>query len=150
MQRKSLADQYCPMARVVDLIGEWGSLLIVREAFFGVTRFDDFQERLEISRHLLTQRLKKLVSGGVLAKQPIAEGAKRHEYVLTPMGEDLFTTIVVLRQWGDKWLFKPSPPPARMFDAFDGSVLAPVEVRSSRGRRLSSWAEVRIKPTRQR
>src|SRR4051794_28233713 len=105
MQRKSWAEENCPMARAVDLIGEWGSLLIIREAFGGVRRFDDFQERLQISRHLLTERLKRLVKGGVLARQPIAENALRHEYVLTPMGADLYTLVVAMRQWGDRWLF---------------------------------------------
>ena len=149
MQRKSWAQAECPMARAVDLIGEWGSLLIIREAFGGVRRFDDFQERLQISRHLLTERLKKLVAGGVLARQPVAENAKRHEYVLTPMGEDLFTAIVALRQWGDRWLFAPDPPPAEMVDAADGSVIAPLEVKSSRGR-LVTRQDMQLRATRKR
>ncbi len=149
MQRKSWAQADCPMARTVDLIGEWGSLLIVREAFSGVTRFDDFQERLQISRHLLTERLKKLVAGGVLARQPIAENARRHEYVLTPMGEDLFTLVVALRQWGDRWLFAPNPPPVKMVDVIDGSVVAPLEVKSSRGR-IMSRPDLRLKANHKR
>src|SRR5260221_58365 len=83
MQRKSWADANCPMARSVDLIGEWGSLLILREAFGGVRRFDDFQKQIGISRNLLTTRLKKLVDGGVLERRPVHSDAKRHEYVLT-------------------------------------------------------------------
>jgi len=149
MQRKNWADEACPMARSVDLIGEWGSLLILREAFGGVSRFDDFQERLQMSRSLLTTRLKKLVAGGVLARRPIADAAKRHEYVLTPMGEDLATTIVALRQWGDRWLFAPKQHPHDMVDAVDGTVLAPLEVRSAAGR-LVPRADVRLKPTRQK
>jgi DNA-binding HxlR family transcriptional regulator len=149
MQRKSWAQADCPMARTVDLIGEWGSLLIVREAFSGVTRFDDFQERLQISRHLLTERLKKLVAGGVLARQPIAENGKRLEYILTPMGEDLFTLVVALRQWGDRWLFAPDPPPMNMVDAVDGSVVAPLEVKSSRGR-VMARRDLRLKANRKR
>ncbi len=149
MQRKSWAQADCPIARGVDIIGEWGSLLILREAFGGVSRFDDFQERLQISRHLLTERLKKLVAGGVLARQPIAENARRHEYVLTPMGEDLFVTLIALRQWGDRWLFAPDPPPAKMLDAVDGSVVAPLEVKSSRGRHMSRQ-DLRLKANRKR
>ena len=149
MQRTVWADADCPMARAVDLIGEWGSLLILREAFGGVTRFDDFQERLQISRHLLTTRLKKLVAGGVLARQPIEDGGKRQEYVLTPMGQDFYTTVVALRQWGDRWLFAPRPHPADMVDAVDGSVLAPLEVRSSKGRRVGP-GDIRLKPTKKR
>jgi DNA-binding HxlR family transcriptional regulator len=113
MQRKSWASAECPMARSVDVVGDWGSLMILREAFVGTTRFDDFQKQLEMSRNLLTARLKKLVASGILERKPIAEEARRHEYVLTEMGEDLFTTIIALRQWGDRWLFRPSPPPIR-------------------------------------
>jgi len=134
MQRKSWALAQCPMARSVDIIGDWGSLMILREAFAGTTRFDDFQKQLDMSRNLLTARLKKLVACGVLARQPVAEEARRHEYVLTEMGEDLLTTIVALRQWGDRWLFRPAPPPARMVDTVDGSELAQLKVRSSLGR----------------
>src|SRR5271169_6039890 len=136
MQRKSWASAKCPMARSVDVIGDWGSLLILREAFGGTTRFDDFQKRLDISRNLLTARLKKLVARGVLKRRPIAEEARRHEYVLTEMGDDLLATIIALRQWGDRWLFRPSPPPIRMLDASDGSELEQITVRSSRGREL--------------
>ena len=149
MQRKVWAEVDCPMARAVDLIGEWGSLLILREAFGGVRRFDDFQERLDMSRNLLTARLKKLVAGGVLARQPVTETARRLEYVLTPMGEDLLATIVALRQWGDRWLFAPEPHPADMVDAVDGSVLARIEVRSSKGRAVA-LADLKLKPNRRR
>lgn len=136
MRRKSWASAECPMARAVDAIGEWGSLMILREAFGGTTRFDDFQKKLDISRNLLTARLKKLVACGVLERRPIAEEARRHEYVLSEMGEDLFTTIIALRQWGDRWLFRPSPPPAFMLDAIDGTELEQLKVRSSRGREI--------------
>jgi len=75
MEKKSWANADCPIARAVDLLGEWGSLLIVREAFGGTTRFDAFQKRLGISRNLLTTRLNKLVDGGVLKRRPIATDA---------------------------------------------------------------------------
>ncbi len=97
----------CSIARTLDLVGEWWSLLIIREAFLGVTRYDDFQRRLGISRNALTDRLKKLVDGGVLTRQPVAEGARREEYVLTQMGDDLITVVVAMRQWGDRWLREP-------------------------------------------
>jgi DNA-binding HxlR family transcriptional regulator len=144
MQRKSWAKAECPMARSVDVIGDWGSLMILREAFGGTTRFDDFQKQLSMSRNLLTARLKKLVSCGILQRKPIAEEARRHEYVLTEMGEDLLTTIIALRQWGDRWLFRPSPPPIEMFDAVDGSELEQLIVHSSRGREVLR-ADVRLR-----
>ncbi|HEX7929473.1 MAG TPA: helix-turn-helix domain-containing protein [Sphingomicrobium sp.] len=124
------------MARAIDLVGEWGSLLILREAFGGATRFDVFQRRLGISRNLLTTRLKRLVDGGVLERRPVAAAARRHEYVLTAMGEDLFPMVVAMRQWGDRWLFTPETVPADMIDARDGAAIAPLEVRSVSGERL--------------
>jgi len=124
------------MARSVDVIGDWGSLLILREAFGGTTRFDDFQKKLDISRNLLTARLKKLVARGIFKRRPIAEEARRHEYVLTEMGEDLLPMIIALRQWGDRWLFRPLPAPYGMFDTVDGTELEEIKVRSSRGREI--------------
>src|SRR6266702_7141493 len=114
MRRNTWARAKCPMARSVVLIGEWGSLLILREAFGGIRRFDDLQKRSGISRNLLTTRLKKLVDGGVLERRPIASDAKRHEYALTEKVEDLFTMIIALRQWGDRWLFPKDRYPADM------------------------------------
>ena len=144
MQRKSWASAECPMARSVDILGDWGSLMILREAFGGTTRFDDFQKQLDISRNLLTARLKKLVACGILDRRPIAEDAKRHEYVLTAMGADLLTTIIALRQWGDRWLFRPAPPPVLMLDASDGSGLEQLQVRSETGRALG-LADIRLR-----
>lgn len=147
MQRKSWASANCPMARSVDVLGDWGTLMILREAFAGTTRFDGFQKQLDMSRNLLTARLKKLVACGIFERRPIAEEARRHEYVLTEMGEDLLVTIIALRQWGDRWLFQPAPPPVRMHDAVDGSELEQLKVRSSRGRNIKR-ADVRLFPAR--
>lgn len=144
MQRKNWASEECPMARAVSVIGEWGSLMILREAFGGTTRFEDFQRQLELSRNLLTARLKKLVACDILLRQPIAADGKRHEYVLTERGKDLFATIIALRQWGDRWLFQPDPAPIVMCDSEDGSVLAQLEVRSSAGRKVP-LADIRLR-----
>lgn len=147
MEKKSWANADCPIARAVDLLGEWGSLLIVREAFGGTTRFDAFQKRLGISRNLLTTRLNKLVDGGVLKRRPIATDAKRQEYVLTEMGEDLLTLVVAMRQWGDRWLFTPDTVPADLIDGRDGALVSPLEVRSATGRPLT-LADIRLKRRR--
>ena len=147
MEKKSWANADCPIARAVDLLGEWGSLLIVREAFGGTTRFDAFQKRLGISRNLLTTRLNKLVDGGVLKRRPIATDAKRQEYVLTEMGEDLLTLVVAMRQWGDRWLFTPDTVPADLIDGRDGTLVSPLEVRSATGRPLT-LADIRLKRRR--
>ena len=83
MQGRNLAGELCPTARSIDLIGEWGSLMILREAFGGTTRFDDFQKQLGICRNLLSTRLKKLVEGGILERQAVSADGRRQEYVLT-------------------------------------------------------------------
>ncbi len=136
MQRTDFSQANCPIARTLDLVGEWWSLLIIREAFLGITRYDDFQRRLGISRNALTDRLKKLVDGGVLARQPVAEGARREEYVLTKMGDDLVTVVVAMLQWGDRWLILPGEPLSRMVETATGHAVATLEVTSNDGRPL--------------
>lgn len=93
----------CPIGRASLIIGDRWAILILREAFLGITRFDDFLRRLRISRAALTSRLKLLAGAGVIHRDP-PEG-KRADYRLTEAGKDLFTTITALRQWGDRWLF---------------------------------------------
>jgi DNA-binding MarR family transcriptional regulator len=97
-----------------------------------------------MSRNLLTARLKKLVARGVLERKRILDQARRHEYVLTEMGEDLLTTIIALRQWGDRWLFRPAPPPILMVDAAGGGELEKLEVRAPGGRVLGR-ADIRLR-----
>jgi DNA-binding HxlR family transcriptional regulator len=93
----------CSIARTLEVVGEWWSLLIVRDAILGVRRFDDFQQRLGISRNILTQRLNRLVEQGVLERVPYQDNPPRHEYRLTPKGRDLWLVLTAMRQWGEKW-----------------------------------------------
>lgn len=137
MQRTDLSQENCSIARTLDIVGEWWSLLIIREALLGVTRYDDFQRRLGISRNALTDRLRKLVEGGVLARRPVAEGARREEYVLTEMGGDLITVLVAMRQWGERWLNPPDAPLLRLTETATGRPVAQLGVMSDDGRRLS-------------
>jgi DNA-binding HxlR family transcriptional regulator len=102
VERKSFSNMHCSVAQCLEVVGEWWSLLIVRDSFFGVTRFDDFQERLGISRNVLNQRLDHLVQAGVLVKVPYREHPPRHDYRLTDKGRDLWPVITTMRQWGDK------------------------------------------------
>ena len=136
MQRTSFSEAPCPMARALSLVGEWWSLLIIREAFAGVTRFEEFQRRLGISRNALAERLKKLVDGGILARRPVAEGARREEYVLTAMGDDLVTVVVAMMQWGERWLF-PVGAATHCLEAATSRGLATLRVTSIDGRPLS-------------
>ncbi len=99
----------CPIGRASSIIGDRWAILILREAFLGITRFDDFLKRLRISRAALTSRLKLLADAGVIHRDP--PKGKRADYRLTDAGKDLFTTITALRQWGDRWLFEDGHEP---------------------------------------
>jgi DNA-binding HxlR family transcriptional regulator len=93
----------CSVARTLDVVGERWSMLIIRDAFLGVTRFDDFQSRSGISRNILADRLDQLVARGVFERRPYQEHPVRYDYVLTDKGRDLWPVITTLRQWGDRW-----------------------------------------------
>ena len=108
-QRTTFRDFACSTAQTLEVVGEWWTLLIVRDAFFGVSRFDDFQRRLGLARSVLAQRLERLVAEDVLATHRYEEHPPRHEYRLTRKGRDLFPVLVALQQWGDKWA-SPKPP----------------------------------------
>ncbi|OMI12131.1 transcriptional regulator [Bradyrhizobium brasilense] len=105
MKRTSLGDVECPVARALDEIGDWWSLLIIRDAFDGIRRFTEFQKSLGISKGILTARLKHLVSIDVLETAPISDEGGYQEYVLTRKGRDLFLVTVSLRQWAEDHCF---------------------------------------------
>jgi DNA-binding HxlR family transcriptional regulator len=92
------------------VVGEWWSMLIVRDAFLGVRRFDDFQHRLGISRNVLQQRLRHLVDAGVFVRVPYSEHPPRSEYKLTQKGRDLWPVLTTMRQWGDRYAAPSGPP----------------------------------------
>jgi DNA-binding HxlR family transcriptional regulator len=110
VERKSFADMACSVAQCLEVVGEWWSMLIVRDAFLGVTRFDQFQARLGISRNVLNQRLAHLVEAGVLVKVPYSEHPPRHDYRLTDKGRDLWPVLTTMRQWGDRYAAPDGPP----------------------------------------
>ena len=110
MQRSSFREMNCSIGQSLEVVGEWWSLLIVRDAFMGVTRFDEFQERLGIARNVLNQRLSHLVGEGVLERVAYSERPPRFDYVLTEQGRELWPVIVALRQWGDRWRAPDGPP----------------------------------------
>ena len=103
MERKSFEDMACSVAQCLEVVGEWWSMLLIRDAFLGIRRFDELQARLGISRNVLTQRLAKLVDEGVLQKRPYQDNPVRYEYLLTDKGRDLWPILTSMRQWGDKY-----------------------------------------------
>lgn len=110
MERKSFSAMDCSIAQCLEVVGEWWSMLIVRDAFRGVRRFDDFQRRLGVSRNILNERLRKLVDAGILVRVPYCERPVRHEYRLSDKGIDLWPVLTALRQWGDKYAAPMGPP----------------------------------------
>jgi DNA-binding HxlR family transcriptional regulator len=130
MERKSFSGMHCSVAQCLEVVGEWWTLLIVRDAFLGVTRFDEFQQRLGISRNVLNQRLGRLVEDGVLAKVPYSEHPPRFDYRLTERGRDLWPVIDAMRQWGDKHA-APDGPPLRLIHEGCGQISEPELVCST-------------------
>jgi DNA-binding HxlR family transcriptional regulator len=110
MQRSSFREMNCSIGQSLEVVGEWWSLLIIRDAIMGVTRFDEFQARLGIARNVLNQRLSHLVDEGVLERVAYNEHPPRYDYVLTEQGRDLWPVVVALRQWGDRWRAPDGPP----------------------------------------
>jgi DNA-binding HxlR family transcriptional regulator len=126
MRLTSLADWNCSIARTLDVIGEWWTLLIVRDAFRGTRRFDDFQDSLGLGRSVLAARLNKLTQHGVLERRAYCRHPPRHEYRLTDKGRALFPVIVALTRWGDQWVPTPAGPPVVFVHDTCGNLTDPV------------------------
>ena len=110
MQRTDFGEMACSIARTLDVVGEAWSPLILRDVWVGMTRFDQLQADLGISRKVLTERLNHLVERGVLEKRPY-DARPRHEYVLTTKGAELVDVLMTMKAWGDKWLAGKAGPP---------------------------------------
>jgi DNA-binding HxlR family transcriptional regulator len=143
MLNREYRDQNCSVARALEIVGERWTLLIVRDAFLGRRRFDEFQESLGIARNVLTERLTRLVEEGILERVRYSERPERHEYHLTPKGRDLQIAMAGLRQWGDKYLSEKPPrimrrksdgrPVIAAFVPKGADVLRPDEIESVPG-----------------
>lgn len=100
----------CSVARTLQIIGDRWSFLVIREFFYGVRRFDEFQARLGIATNILADRLQRLTEEGVITKRQYQERPLRFEYIMTEMGLDLYGSMLVMMRWGDKWLSGGKPP----------------------------------------
>jgi DNA-binding HxlR family transcriptional regulator len=114
MRRASFEEMNCSIALTLEVIGEWWTMLILRDGFLGITRFEQFQERLGIARNVLSTRLDGLVEHGVLARRPYDEARGRYDYVLTDKGRALWPVLLTLRQWGDEWIAGEGNEPVRL------------------------------------
>lgn len=136
MRRKSFAGMNCSIAKSLDEIGEWWSLLIVRECTQGICRFDDFQRELGIARNILSARLERLIELGIMERFPLEDRAGEG-YRLTEKGEDLYPVLVALLQWGDRWLAKDGKPPIALVENSTGAPIESIAVRGKGKGRLS-------------
>ena len=145
MKRKSFREAECPVARTLDAIGDWWSLLIVRDAFDGLRRFGEFQQNLGIARGMLSTRLRDLVEAGVLAMAPASDGSAYSEYVLTEKGRGLFLVIVALRQWGEDHLYRDGERHSELVDSETENPVSRLALHAPDGRPLA-WGDTRVVP----
>ena len=142
MRRTSFAKWPCSIARTVDLLGDWWTPLVLREACFGVTRFEEMQQSLGIGRNVLTERLQRLVAEGILARRKYHDRPERFEYRLTDKGRDLFPVLAAISAWGDRWMDGGRGAPVVLRHAACGKTTHPQVVCDACGEPLA-LAEVR-------
>jgi DNA-binding HxlR family transcriptional regulator len=138
MSRTRFDQMNCSAALALDHIGDWWTLLIVREAFYGTKHFTGFQRRLGISKNVLADRLQHLCANGTLRRIVPNEGVDRHIYVLTDKGRDLLPVLVALMQWGDRWISGKGAEPVSIYDNETGQPIARVSVFDARQRELQA------------
>ena len=145
VKRTSFEGDGCPVARSLDAIGDWWSMLIIRDALLGARRFGEFQRNLGLAKNILTVRLRTLVDRGILKMARASDGSAYQEYVLTPKGRGVFPILVALRQWSEQFDQRPDQIATMLVDREKGRRVRRLELRSQDGRRLSA-ADTALKP----
>ena len=145
MRRTSFAKADCPIARSLDAIGDWWSLLIIRDASLGRRRFGEFQESLGLAKNILSSRLRTLVERGILKMVPASDGSVYQEYVLTPKGRGIFPILVALRQWTEEFDEHPDEIATIMVDRDTGKPVKKLALHSQDGRVLDA-RDTALKP----
>ena len=145
VKRTSFEGDACPIARALEAIGDWWSLLIIREALLGLRRFGEFQSKLGMAKNILAARLRALVDHGILTTAPASDGSAYQEYVLTPKGRGTFPILVALRQWSEAFDDRPEEIDTIMVDRAKGRPVKKLELHAEDGR-LLSLADITLKP----
>ncbi|ACK49357.1 transcriptional regulator, HxlR family [Methylocella silvestris BL2] len=135
-KRTDVGKSGCGIARALQVVGDWWSLLIVRDAFSGRRRFSEFQKNLGLAKNILSVRLRKLVEEGIFTVQPDPDSALSHLYVLTPKGQQLGVILVALWQWGEENCFAPGELKYRMVDTLNRQPLTKLQLAAQDGRIL--------------
>jgi DNA-binding HxlR family transcriptional regulator len=145
VKRTSFEKAECPVARSLDALGDWWSLLIIRDAFMGIRRFSEFQKSIGLAKNILAVRLRTLVDHGILKMAPASDGSAYQEYVLTPKGRGVFPVLVALRQWSEEFSGEPDGFPTLLVDNGNGAPVRKLELRSEDGR-LLEIGETEVRP----
>jgi DNA-binding HxlR family transcriptional regulator len=141
MQRASFNQMQCPIARSLEHVGEWWSILILRDAFYGLTRFDEFQQSLGIAPNMLTRRLKVLVEAGLLERRRYQKRPPRYEYLLTERGYDFRPVLWTLLAFGNRH-FAPEGKSVDLVNPSTGKTIDPIVVDRSSGHPLTQGVRV--------
>jgi DNA-binding HxlR family transcriptional regulator len=145
VKRTSFEKAECPIARSLDSLGDWWSLLIIRDALLGKRRFSEFQKSLGCARNILTTRLRALVDHGILRTAPASDGSAYQEYLLTPKGRGVFPVLVALRQWSEEFDEHKEEIGTILVDKQNGRPVRKLELYSDDGRLLTQ-ADTALKP----
>ena len=136
MKHSCTVNKQCSIARVTDVVGDRWSILLLREAYYGTRRFDEFQYYLGVAPNILSTRLKKFVDLGMMTRVPLPQLGGRYEYVLTKKGREFFPTYLALKKWGDDWLAEPAGPQVVFRDRSSGRQIEYPTLLSARGKPL--------------
>src|SRR5438874_10048198 len=136
VKRSRLTNKEGSVARAMEVVGDRWSILLLREAYYGTKRFDEFQYYLGVAPNILSGRLKKFVDLGMMTRAPLPEHGGRHKYVLTKKGRDFFPTYLALKKWGDYWLAEPEGPQVVFRDRSSGRQIEYPTLLSRRRKRL--------------
>ncbi|WEF34626.1 winged helix-turn-helix transcriptional regulator [Pseudoduganella chitinolytica] len=137
MTKGSFVEMNCPIAQTLEQVGEWWTFVIVRDAFCGVTRFQDFQRHLGISTNVLTRRLGRLVDNGIFTREPSTTDARVVHYRLTPKGYSLYPVLAAMTLWGEKWVPHDDGARLTMVERATGLPVQGVRIVSADGRVLT-------------
>ena len=149
--KTDLSKLNCSLARTLEVVGDWWTLLIIRDAQLGIRRFSEFQKNLGLARNILTVRLRALVDHGILKTAPASDGSAYQEYVLTPKGRGVFPVLVALRQWSEEFSFAPGAYATLLVDRDQGRPVRKLELRARDGRLLGVGdTELRANPRAKR
>ena len=136
MRRKNYGNMKCPIARSLERVGEWWSILILRDAFYGLRRFDEFQKSLGVAPNILTRRLNALVEAGLLERRRYNEHPPRYEYLLTERGRDFHPVLLALLAWGNRH-FAPEGTAVQIVNKQTGALVDPIIVDPATGEQLA-------------